>query len=449
MMAQTIRLLRYGLLLRAALSLIEAVVSSQQSAIAPWLRLIADAPYFVALVLILYGERRGWQSPRYLAMLLTGTVLFYSAEVILAAIVTVFSGADTIARDFSAQLLDRMCRRDDGGFLSGRLNTNAYSNMGIMISIVPPLLGAWLGGGRSVPRWVCLAVGADLVNRLCVTIALGSSVPLRAQLFDFLTQAIVITMICVFAGSLADREREEQRQLQVANRRLAEQARTQQQLAASRERVRMARDLHDTLAHTLAALAVQLETVDAALDFPEPTAREKLARASTLAQEGLQSTRNAIMDLRATQIKDIGLVAALRRHIELIAPHSQSTITFETNSAEPELSDDIADGLYRIAQEALNNVIRHAGETRAVVSIVVSNTQPRVLKLRVQDDGCGFDVSRQDAQRFGLRGMRERAELIGAQMQINSTIGKGTTVVVRLELPEEGGNGEDSRARGG
>ena len=311
-MAQTLRLLRYGLLLRVGLTLIEAVLSAQQEALYPLVRLTADLPYHAALALVLLIEGRGWQSVRAVSGMLTSIIMLYLCEVFIVTIFTLLTEPGPL-HEFSALVLDRMCHRDDGGLLAGRADASAYSTVPIMVSVIPPLLGAWLGGQRSVLRWSGLSICTDLIGRLCVMLALGSTQPLRAQLIDFLTYGIVVTMICAFAGSLAERERAEQRQLRVANRKLAEQAHTQQQLAASRERVRMARDLHDTLAHTLAALTVQLQTVDAAMENPEPEARNLLARAAELADQGLQSARDAIMDLRAMQVTALGLVAALRR----------------------------------------------------------------------------------------------------------------------------------------
>jgi signal transduction histidine kinase len=468
-MTQTIRLLRYGLLARVGLTLVEAVLSAQVSDSGPWLRLTADFPYVISLVLVLLSEWRGWHSVRALSIMMVVVMCNYAAEVIALAVLAMATGPATAAHVFAALALDRLYHLGDVSLLYGSYGASAYSTIQIMVSIFPPLLGTWLGGPRSALRWAGLAAGVDLAGRLAATVALGSPLPPRAQVFDFLAYATVVTMICMFAGTLAERERTEQRQLRAANRLLAEQARTQQQLAASRERVRMARDLHDTLAHSLAALSVQLQTVEAALENPEPTARELLGRAATLAEEGLQNVRNAIVDLRATQVKDLGLVAALEKHIEVLAPHAGCEVVLQAGAGaravdqSDVLTDETADALFRIAQEALNNVVRHACATRAVVSLTVSAGPPAVLTLRVQDDGQGFDVSRLDDMRFGLRGMRERAELIGARWQINSARGRGTTVQVALELPSEtdsqlhntrtetlteNDDDEDTRARG-
>ncbi len=468
-MAQTLRLLRLGLLLRVGLSFIEAMLSAQQSAAAPWMRLTADIPYILTLLLVMLCEQQGWHSVRVLSILLTTVLCLYAIEEISLTLVIFLSGVDSFFGHFASVVLDRMCHRDDSGLLTGQLSSWAYSSVPIMISIVPPLLGTWLGGQRTVVRWASLSIMVDMVGRICVTATQGSTLPLHAQAIDFLSYAIVVIMVCAFAGSLAERERAEQRQLQAANQLLAEQAHTQQQLAASRERVRMARDLHDTLAHTLAALTVQLQTVEAALENPESTARQQLARASELAEEGLQSARNAITDLRTTQVKDIGLIAALRKRIEVLEPHAGCEIILEANDEFNMLTDEVEEALFRIAQEALNNVVRHAHATRAVVSVMKNaplpaartdsasqHSQrdagaPHTLTLQVADDGEGFDVIRRDDAHFGLRGIREQAELIGAHMQVNSIQGHGTMVQVVLELPDESvetryNDGKDTRA---
>ncbi len=452
MMAQTIRLFRFSLLLRVGLSLIEAMLAAQHSSTAAWLRLVADLPYLVSLALVLYGERHGWKSARYLSTLLVGIQVLYSAQVMATAILASLSPVSPDIGDLARQLLDRLRQRDSAGVLIGRLTDTEYSSVPLMIGLIPPMLGTWAGGGRSAPRWALLAAGLEAVNRLSIGTALGGDLSIRNQLFDFLTYAMVVGVVCVFVGTLTDQERAERRELETANRLLADQSRTREQLAATRERVRMARDLHDTLAHTLAALVVQLETVEAALEDSAPVARRQLARASELAQQGLQSAREAILDLRATQVKDLGLAGALRRHIEQVAlwdkANAHTDIQLETDGNEPALSDAAAEGLVRIGQEALNNAVRHAQASHVLIRLSVKDLKPPVLEMQVQDDGRGFDLSQRDDGRFGLAGMRERAELIGAQFQISSGVGRGTTVTVRLELPEERSDDEDSRAGG-
>jgi signal transduction histidine kinase len=133
--------------------------------------------------------------------------------------------------------------------------------------------------------------------------------------------------------------------------------------------------------------------------------------------------------LRLDAVRDIGLATALQRHVDSVRQRARLNVRFDAEGDSGFLSDDAADGLFRIAQEALNNVERHAGAANAVVSL---KRHGDMLTLAVSDDGSGFDIDMLEADHFGLRGMRERAELIGAHLTVKSAPGRGTTVLVTL-----------------
>jgi signal transduction histidine kinase len=317
-----------------------------------------------------------------------------------------------------------------------------FVNIVLLFTLIPTILGAWMSGSRGALRWAGFAI---LVNFVIegVWLVLGRTAPANESsshwftFGGFLAQSIVMVMVCYFVGVLADRQRTEHAQLEHANTLLIEQTHMREQLAASQERMRLSRDLHDTVAHTLAALSVQMNAVSAVLEGEQPTiaVRRELDVARTLVKEGLENTRRAITDLRVNQVADFGLSGALQKQTEALAQRTGIEATFERLGPEPTLSDDVADTIFRIAQEALNNVEMHAAAQRVVVVLDHHVTKPRKVMLTIQDDGRGFDVDEiLDTERFGLRGMRERAQLIGAHLRVDSQSHTGTKVILDLKL---------------
>lgn len=202
--------------------------------------------------------------------------------------------------------------------------------------------------------------------------------------------------------------------------------------------MRLARDLHDTLAHTLAGLSVQLKVVDTLIQRDPAAASRELAQAHTIARQGLDETRAAIADLRANVVQDLGLNGALRRHAALVQQRAGIEAHVEMIGDEPMLDRQRAEALFRIVQESLNNVERHAQARRVDVTLRCDTAHERVLTIQVQDDGAGFDAAALgddlSGGRFGLRGMRERAEQIGAHVRVDSVVGKGTLVTVTITM---------------
>jgi len=218
--------------------------------------------------------------------------------------------------------------------------------------------------------------------------------------------------------------------LRVQRQALAESAITRERLVTSEERRRLARELHDTLAHTLSAVAVQLEGVDSLWDEDPTRARSMLNRSLQSARTGLSEARRSIDALRSSPIEEQGLAAALDDLCRSVSETSPVTATLEIDGVDG-LTPDVEHTAYRIAQEALTNVVRHAGATTATVSL--SNSGTRIL-MSVRDDGTGFDPDEEiDGDRHGLRGMVERAELIGGRLEISRPEAGGTVVELSLE----------------
>jgi signal transduction histidine kinase len=207
---------------------------------------------------------------------------------------------------------------------------------------------------------------------------------------------------------------------------------TLEQLTISRERVRMARELHDTVAHTLSGLAVQLEAIDTVWTEDHAQARRMIQQSLAATRDGLTETRRAIQALRASPLEDLGLVRAIRRFAEATAERSAFRLDLDLPRDIEGLPQGVEQSFYRIGVEAVENASRHA-QARSVRVRLTGNG--RELTMEIDDDGIGFayadgfNPDASDAGRhFGLLGMRERAERMGATLEISSRAGEGTRV---------------------
>lgn len=206
------------------------------------------------------------------------------------------------------------------------------------------------------------------------------------------------------------------------------------------ERRRLARELHDGIGQILTALANQLQRIhDDAKAMENLGLEHRLADALDITRSALHDTRELSRLLRPTLLDDLGLEAALHWLARTLSERTGMQIELHSSLGEERLPADIETLLFRITQEALTNVIRHSGAKQT--QIVLGRTGP-TLKLRIRDDGRGFDP--QDLQSpqkggasAGLRGMRDRAELFGGRLEVNSAPGEGTHISLALELETE------------
>ena len=211
--------------------------------------------------------------------------------------------------------------------------------------------------------------------------------------------------------------------------RLAEESRY---AAIVRERLKIARDLHDTLAHSMMAMLSEIRFLRR-LQIRDPAALiEELARAETLAHEGLQEARAAITQMRGTAVRETGLGPALANAFERFTNLSGIAGEFFADVEVAGFGDERAETLLRMAQEALRNIERHARATRVAVRLL--SISKDALQLRIEDDGIGFDPQIIRAGHYGLVGLREQAQLIGAELHIVSKPNEGTIVCVSLRL---------------
>jgi signal transduction histidine kinase len=210
--------------------------------------------------------------------------------------------------------------------------------------------------------------------------------------------------------------------------RLAEESRY---AAIVRERLQIARDLHDTLAHSMMALLSEMRFLRR-LHAREPDAvAEELLRAEDLARQGLQEARSAISQMRVNAVRDTGLGPALSREFDRFVDRTGTAGEFSADAESARFGDERAETLLRMAQEALRNVERHSQATRVAVHLA---TREQQLELRIEDNGIGFDPHAPHPDHYGLVGLREQADLIGADLHIDSAPQLGTKISVTLRV---------------
>jgi PAS domain S-box-containing protein len=224
---------------------------------------------------------------------------------------------------------------------------------------------------------------------------------------------------------------------EIAERQRVEQERnrllTRFVLAQEDERHRIARELHDQLGQQLTALRLTLET----LRSPAVERTDFRAQVETLQELARQLDQDVafrVWELRPTPLEDVGLRAALTNFVHNWSKHSGIRVQVHTGqSTDERLPSEVETMIYRLAQEALNNVAKHARADRVDIALERNAGQ---LSLIIEDNGVGFDPSDTDTlgDGIGLTGMRERAALVGADFQIESTPSRGTTLIVRVPI---------------
>ncbi|HZE72851.1 MAG TPA: PAS domain S-box protein [Pyrinomonadaceae bacterium] len=224
----------------------------------------------------------------------------------------------------------------------------------------------------------------------------------------------------------------------VTDRKQAEEARKQLQrrlvTAQEDERRRLSRELHDHMGQSLAALMLGLKSLTDSGEFPS-SGRDRLQQLQTLTSQLAQETHSLARDLRPSALDDLGLHTALSNYVEEWSERSGVQADFHSNGLIKErLPAHIETAVYRLVQEALTNVLKHAQATN--VSVIVEYRGNR-LRVIVEDDGCGFDAEAMmkapaKERRLGLLGMQERVALLGGLLDVESTPTVGTTVLANI-----------------
>jgi signal transduction histidine kinase len=218
----------------------------------------------------------------------------------------------------------------------------------------------------------------------------------------------------------------------IENARLYEQA---QQLAVMQERSRLARELHDAVTQTLFSASLIAEALPNIWESDQEEGRELLREMRRLSRGALAEMRTLLLELRPAVLVEAKLGDLLSQLAEAITGREDMSI--EVKAEECELSPDVHVALYRIAQEALNNVAKHARASQVDIILRHADGGGAAVELCISDDGCGFDAACISPDRLGLSIMRERAQAIGAELTIASKIDMGTRVSVIWKESEQ------------
>lgn len=201
-------------------------------------------------------------------------------------------------------------------------------------------------------------------------------------------------------------------------------------LAQEEEKKRIARELHDDTSPSLALLGLELDALTEKNTTLPPEVVWKLKAVKSKLDATQENIRHFSYELHPSILDRLGLEPALESLIDEVSSKSQFRISFKVTGIERELPDDVELALYRIAQEALNNVRKHSQATEAVVSL---QYVPLKVILSIADNGTGFAPDAQFKGGLGLSSMKERANLIEAKLRIESLVGRGTVVIVEVQ----------------
>ena len=212
----------------------------------------------------------------------------------------------------------------------------------------------------------------------------------------------------------------------IENARLYQRA---QEAAVLEERSRLARDLHDSISQQLFSMTLTAQAARVQLDKNPARTAAQLERLQETAAASLAEMRALIFQLRPPALSEQGLVGALQQHVTALSRREGLTMNFEINGEE-RFARGAEQAIYRIAQEALNNVVKHAGACHVAITL---DLEPEQVRLVVRDDGAGFDLDLLElslGRHLGLTSMRERAAELGGNFELVSQPGRGTEIVV-------------------
>jgi len=238
-----------------------------------------------------------------------------------------------------------------------------------------------------------------------------------------------LSRLAAAINSMLERMEERSVQLQA----LSERATNVQE----EERKRIARGLHDDTGQALSTLIFELERLEGVLPADAPELKRRLAATRKLAVCALDDLRKVVYDLRPTMLDDLGLAAAIRWYARAKLEEGGIQVRFERFDEMIRLAPEVETALFRIAQEAISNILHHADAKLVALRLGCENGY---ACLEVEDNGCGFDVAAVTGQalrrrRFGLLGIQERADWVGGEVALDSEPGQGTCLRIRVPMP--------------
>ncbi len=247
-----------------------------------------------------------------------------------------------------------------------------------------------------------------------------------------INSALLFSLILIFVLLLVSAllaEKESRKALTQANQRLRRYALLIENQATLQERNRIAREIHDSVGHSLTAQSIQLENVAMLLPDNRERATHHLQKARQLGKEALQHVRQSVATLRQHPLQGKSLAAAIKQLLDEFQRNTQIQIEIQIELAST-LTPETATALYRVVQEALTNISKHGHATQICLNLTEDN---QYLSLRLDDNGCGFDPN-ENTTGFGLQGMRERMEALGGQFFLHSQPGQGCQIQAKIPL---------------
>jgi signal transduction histidine kinase len=301
------------------------------------------------------------------------------------------------------------------------------------ILVVPLGLIAWQYQFQYVMGFIVFSVIVELSVLLPVVTEINfETLPILGVP---LIRAFAFGTIGHIVSHLISTQRAQRKRIVRANVQLSQHAQTLEQLATSRERNRLARELHDTLAHTLSGQAVNLEAIKLMISPEQAEVRSMLDRSLRSTRAGLTETRRAMKDLRSKQLEELGLSFAIHNLAKRAASRAGFDLSLQISRQLPELSTEVEQCVYRVSQEALENIVRHANARHVSVHLLMED---HALQLKIADDGCGFNlVDVGIVDKLGIQGMRERAAMVQGLLDVLSSPGQGTTVQLLIEAHDD------------
>ena len=250
----------------------------------------------------------------------------------------------------------------------------------VFFLIIPLVFIAWQYSMREVVVYCILIVVAEIIPLFFPGTYNNPFINIM-NIFSDIVRSLAFWVVGWIEHQLVSVQRDQQAQLVEANQKLRDYALTSEKLAQTQERNRLARELHDTLAHTLSSVSVQLEATKALFDRDAHKAKDMLDESIANTRSGLKETRRTLFDLRASELETLGLVQSIRNLGMSAAERAGFEINFDLDKTMDILPEDISHCLYRTAQEALENIVRHASAKN--VSLVLGSEDGQ-LTLRIE-----------------------------------------------------------------
>jgi signal transduction histidine kinase len=296
------------------------------------------------------------------------------------------------------------------------------------------LQAVYVFSGKTAFRWIAVLAVVVAVLLLC---GQGWSRGLPLVVSNTVAVFIVGALIVLIRRTDAA-HKESQRlfsELEKAHHQLQIYTAQAEELAVAKDRNRLARDLHDSVSQIIFSMRLTADAVRILQQRDPSQVPQQLDKLHELAQSALDQMRTMIHELRPSIVAEHGLVPALRHQVTLMERRHGFKVALDI-SGQPRLSEEEAEQIYHVVEEALNNIVKHAGTDRASLSLRAEGN--RVL-ITVADSGTGFSQDDIDkGKNLGLAGMRERLESVGGSLEIESSPGQGTRI--RAEIVSAGGS---------